>query len=519
MTTQGHFPTPATPSASPPVYLSHFIPESMTSEEPTSIKAEKAASQLGEIQFEILVKAENVVTDAENESNFQTEPEIDNKMAVDNTENIKGQTAHALHTTDTKDAALDLAEFTVGRTELFESQATAEETFATQTAHDVTSLTVASDSTTISGSISTAPSKPQKRQKKKKSNVAKDDQTAFPVEESSPSTGAAPQKRQKRQRQTSAVGVAGEAEEQEDVKPKKKRVCRSTKKDIKLESDVDDQSREQVIEPQKKKIRRSSAKKKNAKVNNQAAETTNHDATADATDATVVAAMFDTRSSAEKVPFEIWLRIFDYMEAPSQVSRLSMVSKNLLDFCRSWPKWKTICEVSGIGVPKRKYKTHLALVCSESYYICDKCYSRSTGTGRCRLSEIPCPVIRTDDHLKTWRLCNQCRIEYYVDHPETSRLDAIDESAEISESSIAYNLKLNYYDLGSLSRRCVGRRNLNFHNPDQFYYNKRDATALAMEMFGGWVGVQAAKNRTASRIMNVYRRRKSQGSTSSSLRS
>ncbi|KAG0041912.1 hypothetical protein BGZ83_001160 [Gryganskiella cystojenkinii] len=254
---------------------------------------------------------------------------------------------------------------------------------------------------------------------------AKDGQIAFPVDESSPSTRAVPREHQKRQRKTSAVGAAGEVEEREEVKPNKKQVRRRKKNDTRLESDVDDQSRDQVIEPQKNRIRRSSTKKKNAEVNNQAAETTSYDASAEAT---VVAVMFDTKSPAEEAPFEVWLMVFDYMGAPSQVSRLSMVSKKLLYFCLSWPRWKTICKVSGIGVPKHKYKTHLALACSESYYLCDRCYSRSTGTGHWRLAEIPCPVRRTDDHLKIWRLCNACRVEYYDVNPETSRLDAINKT-------------------------------------------------------------------------------------------
>ncbi|KAG0036154.1 hypothetical protein BGZ83_003883, partial [Gryganskiella cystojenkinii] len=50
---QGHFPTPATPPASPPVYLSHPIPEPMTSEEPTLIRTEKAAAKDGQTTFPV----------------------------------------------------------------------------------------------------------------------------------------------------------------------------------------------------------------------------------------------------------------------------------------------------------------------------------------------------------------------------------------------------------------------------------------------------------------------------------
>ncbi|KAF8936853.1 hypothetical protein BGZ52_000676, partial [Haplosporangium bisporale] len=61
----------------------------------------------------------------------------------------------------------------------------------------------------------------------------------------------------------------------------------------------------------------------------------------------------------------------------------------------------------------------MALVCSRSYFVCDRCLDYSTGKGL--RSRIPLPVPLNYDVTNTWMLCHNCRREYYREHPERLR--------------------------------------------------------------------------------------------------
>ncbi|KAF9937060.1 hypothetical protein BGZ67_001671 [Mortierella alpina] len=92
------------------------------------------------------------------------------------------------------------------------------------------------------------------------------------------------------------------------------------------------------------------------------------------------------------LPTEIWHKVISHLPL-SQVANTSWVSKTWLDGARAWRMWQQICEKCKLGTPKLKYKTFMAIVCANSFFICDKCYSLSTGSGSyVRRSEIPLKV-------------------------------------------------------------------------------------------------------------------------------
>ncbi|KAF9958520.1 hypothetical protein BGZ72_000271 [Mortierella alpina] len=92
------------------------------------------------------------------------------------------------------------------------------------------------------------------------------------------------------------------------------------------------------------------------------------------------------------LPTEIWHKVLSQLPL-SQVAKTSWVSKTWLDGARAWRVWQQICEKCTLGTPKLKYKTFMAIVCANSYFICDKCYSHSTGSGSyVRRSAIPLKV-------------------------------------------------------------------------------------------------------------------------------
>ncbi|CAO3566957.1 unnamed protein product [Mortierella alpina] len=100
----------------------------------------------------------------------------------------------------------------------------------------------------------------------------------------------------------------------------------------------------------------------------------------------------DPSDPCSMLPTEIWHKVLSHLPL-SQVAKTSWVSKTWLDGARKWPVWQQICEKCKLGTPKIKYKTFMAIVCANSYFICDKCHSHSTGSGSfVRRSEIPLKV-------------------------------------------------------------------------------------------------------------------------------
>ncbi|KAF9979783.1 hypothetical protein BGZ75_009234 [Mortierella antarctica] len=93
----------------------------------------------------------------------------------------------------------------------------------------------------------------------------------------------------------------------------------------------------------------------------------------------------------ERLPTELWHHILGFLPL-SQAATTSLVSKTWLDGALAWPKWRRLCEDLKLGSPKRKFKTYMSIVCLHSCYICDLCFSYSTGFRTSYGSQIPLPV-------------------------------------------------------------------------------------------------------------------------------
>ncbi|KAF8934887.1 hypothetical protein BGZ58_005364 [Dissophora ornata] len=190
-------------------------------------------------------------------------------------------------------------------------------------------------------------------------------------------------------------------------------------------------------------------------------------------------------------PTEVWHQILSFLPL-SQVARISMVSMAWLDGSRNYPVWKTICQTNkALGEPKIKYRSYMALVCSRSCWICDQCYSYSTGKGRA--SNIPLPVANADDGESIWLMCHACRLEYYNRLPETLEIkDTYRQQKErITKTDACCTYHLSDADL--LGLLYQQRRNPHYRNafPMRLYY-RHDVLERALNVHGGWVGVDAS---------------------------
>jgi hypothetical protein len=115
------------------------------------------------------------------------------------------------------------------------------------------------------------------------------------------------------------------------------------------------------------------------------------------------------------LPVEVWQQILSYLP-PSQMAKISLVSKTWLGYTRSHPIWKTICKKGDLGVPKRKYKSFMALACANSYWTCEFCYSHTRGWPNMYNIPLPVPIDELGGEFRS--LCAACRMNYYSTHDE-----------------------------------------------------------------------------------------------------
>jgi hypothetical protein len=174
----------------------------------------------------------------------------------------------------------------------------------------------------------------------------------------------------------------------------------------------------------------------------------------------------------------------------SKIARHSRVSMAWLDAARVLPVWKVACKKGELGEPRKKYKTYMALVCANSYWICEQCMSFSKG--REHYADLPLPVKNEEDDHLVWMLCLACRIEYFARYPEPLKEDKVyrDEFAFVVQTKqlAPHSIFINYALRGENLRgvASTGRQDTKRQLFDRGAVQRR-----ALEVHGGWVGVDA----------------------------
>ncbi|KAG9062049.1 hypothetical protein KI688_006771 [Linnemannia hyalina] len=201
------------------------------------------------------------------------------------------------------------------------------------------------------------------------------------------------------------------------------------------------------------------------------------------------------------LPTELWQEVMSYLSL-SQITKASSVSKSWLEGTQSLQVWRDICTNGSLGNPKKKYPTHMSLVCSQSYWVCERCLMMSNGKG----SNIPLPVEIAELANEKRMLCRNCRCRYYKKHPEKIELrknvmnhygEYISErDVRITKTDACSMFHLTTEDLLSLS--CVTKRNPHYRNaPPMKLYLERKVQKLSLEVHGGWIGIQAVSREVA----------------------
>ncbi|KAF9392179.1 hypothetical protein CPB97_003504 [Podila verticillata] len=215
-------------------------------------------------------------------------------------------------------------------------------------------------------------------------------------------------------------------------------------------------------------------------------------------------------------PTELWHAVLVHMPL-SLIARTSSVSIAWLTGARSYRGWAIAARNGKMGTPKIKYKTFMALVCSRSYFVCDRCLGYSTGKDL--RSRIPHPVPINLDATNIWMLCHNCRQEYYQEHPELLRppYNPTDRTTYAAHRSITKSAAMRVYwldgcDLAMLHSdeydNPFGARGYPMRLYDELAVQKR-----AYSVHAGWVGLHAATVNVAKRRHAAYKAREEYNKT------
>ncbi|KAF9278478.1 hypothetical protein BGZ74_003096 [Mortierella antarctica] len=195
------------------------------------------------------------------------------------------------------------------------------------------------------------------------------------------------------------------------------------------------------------------------------------------------------------LPTELWHAVLDYLPL-SVVANTSIVSNTWLTAARTYNGWRIAAEKGGMGTPKTKYKSWMALVCSHSDFVCDRCMGFSNG--KRRGSHIPLPVKMNDDDGNIWHMCWECRNRYYCLNPEPLRAPCDPEDTHTYEAGkrITKGRSMSEYalreeDLDPIPREQ--RRNPHVRSAaPMLLFDEATIQDTALTIHAGWVGIQAA---------------------------
>ncbi|KAF9540178.1 hypothetical protein EC957_004576 [Mortierella hygrophila] len=201
----------------------------------------------------------------------------------------------------------------------------------------------------------------------------------------------------------------------------------------------------------------------------------------------------------KRVPPEIWEQIFNHLY-PSQLSRISMVNKNLNVIVSSLEVWPRMFYAAHgpkaqlrplMSIPKFK-SSSMIFMCASSLHICEKCFGL-TGYNADKLYMLPLPIPvllprRSTDAIKyvggrfdpnwTIRMCLPCRQGHISDLEEPIPLYVLN-------GQIDWNSLRDKYPCAGLTPEFRRRP---FNNR---VFWELDAFNCIRQYFGGDVGIKA----------------------------
>ncbi|KAG0370086.1 hypothetical protein BGX24_002148 [Mortierella sp. AD032] len=187
---------------------------------------------------------------------------------------------------------------------------------------------------------------------------------------------------------------------------------------------------------------------------------------------------------------------------PSELEGAGSTNKEWRDRVYNLPVWQEICEKAGLALPAAQLETlgrekpdYFKLAHENADVICEQCYKMTRSAGSFRAL----PVAMTDiDSPAVIRMCRDCRVDYYIEHPEPIPDDVtpyktgeytVTPRMTKGDAKKAYLLT----DSDIMSLPYEMGRNPYFGSKSLMYlFEEQHVLRLARQVHGGDIGIAAA---------------------------
>ncbi|KAK3838672.1 MAG: hypothetical protein JOS17DRAFT_813296 [Linnemannia elongata] len=204
-----------------------------------------------------------------------------------------------------------------------------------------------------------------------------------------------------------------------------------------------------------------------------------------------------------KLGAHLWKKIY-LSFYPSELSVLASVSKEWRSRIYPLPVWQTICEAADLAVPANELEAHgyekpnyYQLAHENADTICERCYKMTRPAGSFRAL----PVAATDTVVPyVIRMCRDCRVDYYIDHPEpvpndvaTYKTGEYTVTPRMTKGEAMKTYLLSDSDIMSLHYE-LGRNPYFGSNSLMYLFEEQHVLRLARQVHGGDIGIAATRS-------------------------
>ncbi|KAF9540102.1 hypothetical protein EC957_004655 [Mortierella hygrophila] len=204
-----------------------------------------------------------------------------------------------------------------------------------------------------------------------------------------------------------------------------------------------------------------------------------------------------------RLGFDLWKKIY-WPFYPSEQSVLASVNKEWRSRIYHLSVWQKICEAAGLALPANELEAHgyekpnyYQLAHENADMICEQCYKITRPAGSFRAL----PVAVTDAVVPYMiRMCHDCRVDYYIDHPEpvpddvtTYKAGEYTVTPRMTKGDAMKTYLLSDSDVMSLPYE-IGRNPYFGPNSSMYLIEEQHVLSLARQIHGGDIGIAAARS-------------------------
>ncbi|KAF9153740.1 hypothetical protein BG015_002713 [Linnemannia schmuckeri] len=204
--------------------------------------------------------------------------------------------------------------------------------------------------------------------------------------------------------------------------------------------------------------------------------------------------------------FKFWGKIYS-----SELEGAGSAKKEAWSRLCRLPVWQEICEKAGLALPAnqleaqgREKPDYFKLAHENAEMICEQCYKMTRPAGSFRALPVIVDGDGDDDSKdsspKMTRMCRDCRVEYYIDHPEPVPDDVAPYKAgdytvtpRMTKGDAMKTYLLSNSDLMSLPYE-IGRNPYFGSNSPMYLFEEQHVLRLARQVHGGDIGIAANRS-------------------------